>query len=55
MLFMGSKKYPEENAFSSFISCHGGSTNAMTTDEFTKLGFEILVFDFENYDAVFMS
>ena len=28
MLFMGSKKYPEENYFSSFISRNGGLTNA---------------------------
>ena len=41
MLFMGSKKYPDENHFSSFVSCHGGATNACTDDEYTKYIFSI--------------
>jgi insulysin len=31
MLFMGTKAYPDEKAFSQFISDHGGSTNAYTS------------------------
>ena len=27
---MGSKKYPEENAYDKFMSTHGGSDNAFT-------------------------
>ena len=30
MLFMGSIKYPDENAYDSYVSSHGGSCNAMT-------------------------
>jgi insulysin len=31
MLFMGTKAYPDEKAFSQFISDHGGTSNAYTT------------------------
>lgn len=30
LLFMGSKKYPDENCYGDFVSTHGGSTNAYT-------------------------
>lgn len=30
MLFMGSTKYPDENAYDHFLSKHGGSNNAYT-------------------------
>jgi Zn-dependent M16 (insulinase) family peptidase len=30
MLFMGSDKYPDENEYDSFLSKHGGSSNAFT-------------------------
>jgi len=30
MLFMGTEKYPVENAYSSFLSSHGGMSNAYT-------------------------
>lgn len=30
MLFMGTEKYPIENAYSSFLSSHGGMSNAYT-------------------------
>ena len=36
MIFMGSEKYPDENAFSTFISTRGGYTNAYTEFEFTN-------------------
>ena len=35
LLFMGSKKYPEENAYDKFMSTHGGSDNAFTELEHT--------------------
>lgn len=30
MLFMGSKKYPKENEYDSFVHLNGGFTNAYT-------------------------
>ena len=33
VVFMGSEKYPDENAFDSFIKKHGGSDNASTDCE----------------------
>jgi nardilysin len=30
MLFMGSEKFPDENEYDSFLSKHGGSSNAFT-------------------------
>ena len=41
MLFLGSKKYPNEDEFESFISENGGSTNAYTSDYFTIFYFDI--------------
>ena len=41
LLFMGSKKYPEENSYDEFISKHGGSDNAWTELEETVYHFEI--------------
>jgi len=39
MLFMGSEKYPTENAFDSFISKAGGGSNAYTEGEHTSFYF----------------
>ena len=36
MIFMGSKKYPDENGFGTLISSNGGYTNAFTENEFTN-------------------
>ncbi|OQS03733.1 nardilysin [Thraustotheca clavata] len=41
MLFMGSSKYPHENAFESYLSRYGGYSNATTDCELTKYLFEI--------------
>jgi nardilysin len=41
LLFMGSKKYPEENAYDSFMSKHGGDDNAYTEMEHTVYHFDI--------------
>lgn len=41
MLFLGTKKYPDETSFDTFISRHGGTTNAYTTVERTNYHFEI--------------
>merc|ERR1719348_2171860 len=40
MVFMGSKKYPDENGFDSFIAKHGGYDNASTDTETTVFYFE---------------
>lgn len=40
MVFMGSTKYPAENAFDSFIKQRGGSDNASTEFEHTTFYFE---------------
>ena len=35
MLFLGTKKYPEENHYARFIKQHGGSKNASTSEDYT--------------------
>lgn len=40
-LFLGSEKFPNENDFRSFISEHGGMTNAQTFADVTKYFFDI--------------
>lgn len=41
MLFLGTEKYPEEDAYRKFIHEHGGSCNAFTSYEFTNFHFEV--------------
>jgi secreted Zn-dependent insulinase-like peptidase len=41
MLFLGTKKYPDANAYSSFIDSHGGSQNAFTATNNTNYFFDI--------------
>lgn len=41
MLFLGTKKYPEESGYSRFISENGGTTNAYTSNMFTNYMFEV--------------
>lgn len=41
MIFMGSKKYPDENLFSKLITQNGGYTNAYTEWEYTNFYFKI--------------
>ncbi|OWM66636.1 hypothetical protein CDL15_Pgr010287 [Punica granatum] len=41
MLFMGSSKYPDENEYDSYLSKHGGSSNAYTEAEHTCYHFEV--------------
>ncbi|XP_026333644.1 insulin-degrading enzyme, partial [Hyposmocoma kahamanoa] len=42
MLFMGTKKYPEENEYNKFLSEHGGSSNASTSSDHTTYYFDVL-------------
>lgn len=41
MLFLGTKKYPEESDFDRFISQHGGITNASTHADHTEYVFSV--------------
>eukprot|EP00123_Amoebidium_parasiticum_P011335 comp20655_c0_seq1/m.26799 comp20655_c0_seq1/g.26799 ORF comp20655_c0_seq1/g.26799 comp20655_c0_seq1/m.26799 type:complete len:1155 (-) comp20655_c0_seq1:25-3489(-) len=41
MVFMGSKKYPDENSFDEYVSKRGGSDNASTDWELTIFQFEV--------------
>jgi len=41
MLFLGTKKYPESGAYSTYLSQHGGSSNAFTALEDTNYHFAI--------------
>ncbi|EER16998.1 insulin degRading enzyme, putative, partial [Perkinsus marinus ATCC 50983] len=47
MLFMGSKKYPGENEFETYLSKNGGYSNAYTELEYTCYYFECTVSGFE--------
>lgn len=40
MLFMGSKKYPDENEYDAYLNKHNGSSNAFTEEETTTFYFE---------------
>jgi insulysin len=41
MLFLGTKKYPTEDAYSGFLSSHGGESNAYTSSENTNFFFDV--------------
>ena len=49
VVFMGSAKYPDENAFDAFIKKHGGSTNAFTECERVSILFNIIFHVFVHY------
>ncbi|CAG9106501.1 unnamed protein product [Plutella xylostella] len=42
MLFLGTKKYPEENEYNKFLSEHGGSSNASTSSDHTTYYFDVM-------------
>ena len=44
LVFMGSEKYPDENAFDNFVSKYGGYSNASTHDDFTRYHVSLLDF-----------
>ncbi|RAR15488.1 LuxS/MPP-like metallohydrolase [Stemphylium lycopersici] len=41
MLYRGTEKYPEENAFERFLTCYGGYSNASTDSTSTNYYFEV--------------
>jgi insulysin len=59
MLFTGTKKFPEENHFSSFIAKHNGTHNAYTTHDHTCYYFSVAEEGFssalENFGDFFVS
>ena len=42
MLFLGTKKYPKSGEYAEYISKHGGSQNAFTSDRITQYHFYVL-------------
>lgn len=42
MLFLGTKKYPNENAYSTYLSENGGTSNASTFADNTKYYFDVV-------------
>lgn len=59
MLFLGTEKYPSENAYREFLSQHAGSCNATTSAEFTTfffdVGWEHLVGALDRFAQFFLS
>lgn len=53
MLFMGTKKYPENNFFMSEVSKYGGHTNAFTQETNTNYHFSIINEHFEYIVEIF--
>ena len=41
MLFMGTKTYPEENEYDTFLKSNGGHSNAYTGEDHTQFFFEV--------------
>ena len=41
MLFLGTAKYPDENAYEDYLAKHGGSSNAYTALEDTNYFFNV--------------
>lgn len=42
MLFLGTRKYPDESAYSAFLAEHGGQSNASTFADNTKYYFDVV-------------
>ena len=55
MLFLGTETYPVENAYSSFLSSHGGMSNAYTDQENTVYYFDVQNSAFEEALNMFSS
>ncbi|XP_008554389.2 insulin-degrading enzyme isoform X1 [Microplitis demolitor] len=41
MLFLGTEKYPDKNSYNSYLSQHGGCSNAMTLPDYTQYHFDV--------------
>lgn len=53
MLFLGTKKYPEENHYQKFIEANGGDSNAATGEEYTYFYFDVNTGKFEEALDIF--
>jgi len=53
MLFLGSKKYPEEGSFDALLAEHGGYSNAYTASENTNYFFAVSTDKFEKATDMF--
>ena len=53
MLFLGTKKYPIENHYQSFISSNGGDSNAATGEEYTYFYHDVSTDMFEESLDIF--
>jgi len=41
MLFLGTRKFPDESAYNKFLNVHGGRSNAFTAHEATNYYFDV--------------
>ena len=41
MLFLGTKKYPDQNQYQKFLEENGGDSNAATGDDYTYFYFNV--------------
>lgn len=53
MLFLGTKKYPDENYYSKFLTAHNGSKNAATAEDNTYYYFSVKNDKFEETLDIF--
>lgn len=53
MCFLGSEKYPGENEYKRYLSCHGGRSNASTSMTYTTYKFDVLAEHAENAVDIF--
>ncbi|KAI0564782.1 Insulinase (Peptidase M16) [Gracilaria domingensis] len=51
MLFLGTKKYPDEDSYNNFLAENGGHSNAYTAQEHTNYYFEMIIADKRNEEA----
>ena len=55
LLFLGTEKYPDENAYSQFLSMHGGNSNAFTAGDHTNYYFDVAADHLERTLDIFAS
>jgi len=53
MLFLGTEKYPQENAYKVYLSSHGGRCNASTSGDRTVFEFDVAAEHFEGALDIF--
>lgn len=53
MLFLGTKKYPDENHYQNFLQQNGGDSNAATGEEYTYFYYDVKCNKFEESLDIF--